>query len=71
MAGLTRRERRAREHRKKLEAARAALDSAARRQAAEALAADRRIFELDSKQAPYRWPARNRRRGARWPEEAA
>jgi hypothetical protein len=52
--GLTRKERRAREHRKELQAIRVALDAAARRpQAMEADAADRRIFAKDSREAPY------------------
>jgi hypothetical protein len=54
--GLTRKERRARERRQKLEAARTALDAAARRQAMEADAADRRIFASDSREARYRAP---------------
>jgi hypothetical protein len=56
MAGLTRRERRAREHRKKLEAVRAALDAAARRQAMEAERSDLKLFAKDSREAPYRAP---------------
>jgi hypothetical protein len=53
------------------EALRREIDAAARRQALEAEAEDLELFAADSREAPYQWPIGERRKRARWPEEAA